>query len=122
MLPMPVVGRLASQMYQALAWLHHNSCVHRDIKGDNFMMSSEAVEDPSNRIYLADFETVFQLRPGQRLSCKCGTELYWAPEFYEGDYGLKVDCCCRRAHIRHVLWQVSLQERGGGPIQRARPW
>lgn len=92
MIAMPVVRLLAAQMLAAICWLHDNNCVHRDVKGDNFMMDLPALEDPENSIYLADFGTVFFVVPGLRLKSKCGTKQYWSPEFYSLDYGLKVDC------------------------------
>ena len=70
------VQRLARQMWQAIAWIHQNNCVHRDVKGDNFMMDMEAVHDPKNRLYLADFGTVFEVVPGSRLKFRCGTKQY----------------------------------------------
>jgi len=91
MIAIPAVKRLVKQMWNAIVWIHQNSCVHRDVKGDNFMMDMPAVEDPENRIYLADFGTVLEVIPGSRLTYKCGTKQYWCPEFYNLDYSFAVD-------------------------------
>jgi len=91
MVAIPIVKLLARQMWNAIVWMHQNSCVHRDVKGDNFMMDMPAIEDPDNRIYLADFGTVLEVVPGSRLTYKCGTKQYWSPEFYELDYSFAVD-------------------------------
>jgi len=66
--------------------------VHRDVKGDNFMMDLPEVENPANRIYLSDFGTVVELKEGERRKDKVGTKNYWSPEFYRMNYSLKVDC------------------------------
>merc|ERR1719343_583796 len=92
MIPMDAVQHLTKQMWDSIAFLHSCSYMHRDVKGDNFMMDLPDVENLSNRIYLSDFGTVCQLKPGERKSQKCGTKNYWAPEFYKQNYGLKVDC------------------------------
>lgn len=54
-------------------------------------METPSVDDLNNRIYLSDFGTVCDIARGQRLSGKCGTSNYWSPEFYDKNYGHKVD-------------------------------
>jgi len=91
MLPMSVVGNISKQMIESIAWLHQNSVVHRDVKGDNYLMDRKDIENPDCRIFLSDFGTVRELKDGERLSSKCGTKTYWAPEFFAMNYGMKVD-------------------------------
>jgi len=91
-IPMATVQHLSQQMWEALAFLHSKSYAHRDVKGDNFMMSLPELEHPANRIYLGDFGNAVQLEPGSRLSQTCGTRQYWAPEMYRRNYADKVDC------------------------------
>jgi len=76
---------------ESVAWLHQNAVVHRDLKGDNYLMDRIEIEDPNCRLVLSDFETARSLKPGERLKDSCGTNTYWAPEFYDLDYGLGVD-------------------------------
>jgi len=90
-IPVPVVRRMARMMVEAAAWLHQNDIVHRDIKGDNFLQDRRDISDPQCRIFLSDFGTVTECPPDGRLHLKCGTKTYWSPEFYDKDYGLKVD-------------------------------
>jgi len=92
MIPIANVKFLSKQMHEAVAWVHSMSCVHRDVKGDNFMMGEPLVENPVQRLYLSDFGTVRELKPGERLTQKCGTKNYWPPEFYKLNYAMKVDC------------------------------
>jgi len=92
MIPIFNVKHLSKQMHTAVAWVHSKSCVHRDIKGDNFMMDFPNVENPQQRIYLSDFGTVREVAPGERMTQKCGTKNYWPPEFFKMNYGIKVDC------------------------------
>jgi len=79
-------------MWESIAFLHSRNFVHRDVKGDNFMMDLNEVEHPENRIYLSDFGTVVELKAGERKTQKCGTKNYWSPEFFKQNYGHKVDC------------------------------
>mmetsp|Transcript_71012 Transcript_71012/g.148538 ORF Transcript_71012/g.148538 Transcript_71012/m.148538 type:complete len:755 (+) Transcript_71012:238-2502(+) len=92
MIPMANVKFLSKQMHEAVAWVHSQKCVHRDIKGDNFMMGLPLVENPKQKLYLSDFGTVKELHSGERLTEKCGTKNYWPPEFYKLNYAMKVDC------------------------------
>lgn len=92
MIPVAAVKNLARQTWNAIAWIHSNSCVHRDVKYDNIMMDNIDIADPVNRVYLADFGTVIDVVPGSRLNDRCGSKPYWAPEFWRLDYALLVDC------------------------------
>mmetsp|Transcript_28033 Transcript_28033/g.61208 ORF Transcript_28033/g.61208 Transcript_28033/m.61208 type:complete len:750 (-) Transcript_28033:137-2386(-) len=88
----PAVQRVGKQMLEGITWLHGKDVVHRDVKGDNYLMDRKDIADPECRIFLSDFGTVCDLPPGQRLNNSCGTKIYWSPEFYKLSYGLKVDC------------------------------
>jgi len=92
MIPMTAVRHLTKQMWESIAFLHARNFVHRDVKGDNFMMDLNEVEHPDNRIYLSDFGTVVELKAGERKTQKCGTKNYWSPEFFKQNYAHKVDC------------------------------
>jgi myosin-light-chain kinase len=92
MLPIPVVVSMSKQMITSIAWLHSHHVVHRDVKGDNFLVDHKEIENPECRIYLNDFGTVCTLEAANtRLTSKCGTKTYWAPEIFAMNYGLKVD-------------------------------
>merc|ERR1719352_1956287 len=78
-------------MASAIQYIHARSIVHRDVKGDNFMMTIRYITDPNNNIALADFGTALHLKPGERLSDEVGTRIFWSPEFCNKSYGLKVD-------------------------------
>jgi len=92
MLDIVVVARVSKQMITSIEWLHRSNVVHRDVKGDNFLMDRKDIENAECRIFLSDFGTVRALEPATtRLKSKCGTKTYWAPEFFAMNYGLKVD-------------------------------
>merc|ERR1719160_1771617 len=78
-------------MTSSLHYLHQRSIIHRDVKGDNYLCDRNNVVDPDCRIVLTDFGTSVACTASQRLHEKCGTKLYWSPEFYKLDYSLKVD-------------------------------
>merc|ERR1719336_234413 len=90
-IPMAAVQHLTQQMWRAVAFLHSKSCVHRDVKGDNFMMDLPELENTANRIYLGDFGNAIELKPGARLANRSGTRDFWAPEVYAQSYAHKVD-------------------------------
>jgi len=91
LIPVPVVQNITKMMVQGIEWLHHNKVLHRDLKGDNYLMDRKGMEHPECRVYLCDFGTVQEANDGDRLNLKCGTKTYWSPEFYNLSYTLPVD-------------------------------
>lgn len=85
------VVHVARQMTAGVEYLHSLRIVHRDIKGDNFLMDRPDLTDPCCRIALADFGAACVLTPGQRLAKVVGTAKFAAPEMLDGSYGEKVD-------------------------------
>lgn len=85
------VVHVSRQMSASIEYLHKNNLVHRDVKGDNFLMDRKDMTDQKCRIVLTDFGTVCDARPDDRLSASVGTKLFWPPEFFNKDYGQKVD-------------------------------
>lgn len=85
------IVHVARQMVEAINYLHSNTVVHRDVKGDNFLMDRKDLADQKCHIALSDFGTAKPLKSGERMHDDCGTKLFWAPEFYGRDYGFKVD-------------------------------
>jgi hypothetical protein len=82
---------VCSQMGASVQYLHKRSIVHRDIKGDNYLMDRKDIVDPQCHIALTDFGTATNLAPNERLSAEVGTKIFWAPEVFAKSYGLKVD-------------------------------
>mmetsp|Transcript_43828 Transcript_43828/g.101256 ORF Transcript_43828/g.101256 Transcript_43828/m.101256 type:complete len:763 (-) Transcript_43828:135-2423(-) len=91
MIPPQSSRHISRQMVEAIKWLHSQRVVHRDVKGDNFIMDRSNIVDPDCRVLLSDFGTVTVVKPGEKLTRQCGTQSFWAPEFYNKCYGLKVD-------------------------------
>lgn len=85
------IVHVSNQMAVAIQYLHTRSIVHRDVKGDNYMMSVKNITDKNCVIALADFGTAMVLKPGERLNAEVGTRIFWSPEFCNKSYGLKVD-------------------------------
>lgn len=90
-IPFSISSRIANQMGSSVEYLHSQWMIHRDIKGDNYLTDRKDITDPECRVVLTDFGTGMQMTPNERLHEKCGTKLYWSPEFFKMDYGLKVD-------------------------------
>jgi len=72
---------------KALAYIHSLHRIHRDIKSDNILLSTEGT------IKLADFGYAAQLtQKQQKRNTVVGTPYWMAPELIRGhDYGIKVD-------------------------------
>lgn len=85
------VVHVAQQMGSGIQYMHAKMVVHRDIKGDNYLMSVKDITEPRCKIVLTDFGTAVTIKPGERLSSGVGTKIFWSPEFYDRDYSLKVD-------------------------------
>ena len=54
-------------MLQSIAYLHDADVVHRDVKGDNFLLTKPDITDPDQVIILADFGSAIHLEPHQRV-------------------------------------------------------
>lgn len=82
---------LAQQMMAALQHIHSLHIIHRDVKGENFLLDRHEITDPAVLIALADFGMAKMLEPGVTLEEQIGTTSYWAPEVFFGRTGHKVD-------------------------------
>lgn len=91
MIPTDKLKNILKQMVAGIAFVHSQGVVHRDVKGDNYLMDRKNIVDPDCKIFLSDFGTVVSINAGQRLSEKVGTKVYWSPEFYALSYAFKVD-------------------------------
>lgn len=79
------------QMAAAIEYVHSRNVVHRDIKGDNFLMDRTDLTCSQCKLALTDLGTACRLEPGRRLHAECGTQPFWSPEFYDLSYIEKVD-------------------------------
>lgn len=81
--------RLFTQILSAIAFLHSNGVVHRDIKPDNMLLSSDS--DEAVVVKLADFGFAKRVGSGI-LHTPCGSPVYTAPEIAREDsYDKSVD-------------------------------
>merc|ERR1712050_147369 len=54
-------------------------------------MDRKDMTNPECKIVLTDFGTACTIEQDQRLSAAVGTKIFWAPEFFDKNYGAKVD-------------------------------
>lgn len=87
-LPASLVGRYLWQMLAGIAYLHHHSLAHRDVKAENYMLSS--TQDRST-LKLIDFGSACTFQRGIPITEKAGTTAYAAPEVFSGVYSEKCD-------------------------------
>jgi len=85
------VVHVAAQMANSINYLHQRNVVHRDVKGDNYLMDRKTMTDKQCQIVLTDFGTACTASKTERLSSGVGTKIFWPPEFFDRDYGQKVD-------------------------------
>ena len=65
---------------QGLAFLHKNGVVHRDIKGDNILLTA------AHRAKISDFGACKELEANHKSRTIIGTPLFMAPEAITGEY------------------------------------
>jgi len=83
----PQVAYCCRETLRSLAYVHSLHRIHRDIKSDNILLSTDG------KIKLADFGYAAQLTHGRvKRNTVVGTPYWMAPELIRGhDYGTKVD-------------------------------
>ena len=81
-------ARVTKQMLEAVAYLHRQSIVHRDIKLENWLYQHEGDD---SAIKLCDFGFGSFVYPGIFLTATLGSVHYVAPEVLAGEYGLSCD-------------------------------
>lgn len=85
------LAQIVRQMVAAIVHVHSLRIVHRDIKGENFLLDRPDLGDPDCCIALADFGTATRMEQGGKLHQRVGTPAFWAPEIYKDSYDFLVD-------------------------------
>ena len=67
-----------------MSYMHSHNFVHRDIKPSNVLC--ECAEDGSVKVVLADFGLASHAMDTHRMSNRCGTAGYVAPEILREDW------------------------------------
>ena len=89
-----VVAKYTAQILEGVAYLHANNVVHRDLKGDNILMSADGT------MKISDFGTSKNINPVGRVGVPeasfsnsqiQGTPLWSAPETFDGTYIIESD-------------------------------
>jgi len=90
-IPCDEVKNIKRQCIMALEVLHSKGIVHRDVKGDNYLLDRCDILDKDCKVVLTDFGTAIKCKVAEHVRGHVGTRTYWSPEFYANDYGQKVD-------------------------------
>jgi p21-activated kinase 1 len=92
------IAYVAKETLQALAFLHSNHVIHRDVKSENILMNN------TGKIKLADLGlAVYNEAP---MTSIAGTTLYWAPEIvYNTGYNEKVDIWALGITTYHMVFK-----------------
>ena len=82
-------AQMIINLTSAVAHLHSESIVHRDVKLENILIQN--LQDGIQVLKLGDFGLATKLNEG-KLNQKCGSPIYVAPEILLGEaYGFEVD-------------------------------
>jgi len=73
-----------SQMLSIIHYLHGNCICHRDIKCENFLLTSQDPIEDNNLLRIIDFGAAVQFDKGRVMKTKTGTLYYVAPEVLSG--------------------------------------
>ncbi|KAJ8874409.1 hypothetical protein PR048_025258 [Dryococelus australis] len=85
--PELLTKQIVWQTLQGVAYCHHNNCIHRDVKPENILLTSQGI------VKLCDFGFARIISPGENYTDYVATRWYRAPELLVGDtlYGPPVD-------------------------------
>ncbi len=109
----PEVLRVATQLAEALAWLHTHGWVHRDVKPDNLSLNGATLK-------LLDFGTARRLGPGLEGAPVAGTPGYQPPEVLAGAPATPAaDVYAFGVTLREALASVAPARRGPLSLWRA---
>ncbi|RKO97669.1 hypothetical protein CXG81DRAFT_14905, partial [Caulochytrium protostelioides] len=76
-IPEAAANKIFRQMLEAVAYVHANHVVHRDIKLENFRL-----DDRTGRVVMLDFGLASFYLPDEMLKQNCGSPAYAAPEIH----------------------------------------
>ena len=79
---------LVRSVLRTAAQCHSRGIIFRDIKPDNFLFQRE---DEGSPLQATDFGLAGLIKPGERLTRRCGTPSYMAPEVINRNYGEEAD-------------------------------
>lgn len=76
--------RLFKHFMESIVFMHGKQICHRDLKLENILISSP--DSDIRSLKLADFGLARTFTPGQKLTTRCGSEEYAAPEIILGNH------------------------------------
>ena len=130
-LPEPIIAYVLSRVLRGITFMHSKRRLHRDIKGDNVLLTSDG------KVKVADFGICVELSAQRKKrNTICGTTPYMAPELFRGEsYSSKVDVWsigiltieCAEFHAPYTNLSYEVMEdkirRGQAPtLRKPRNW
>jgi serine/threonine protein kinase len=87
-LPERLARAVLAQVCDAMIFLHGFGVVHRDLKPGNILC--ERAQDGSMKVVIADFGLATHIKDKERLSMRCGTGGFVAPEMFQMNWPAQV--------------------------------
>eukprot|EP00919_Chromeraceae_sp_WS-2016_P054010 GHVR01128209.1.p1 GENE.GHVR01128209.1~~GHVR01128209.1.p1 ORF type:complete len:523 (+),score=110.21 GHVR01128209.1:268-1836(+) len=90
------------QMLDTVAYLHHHSIVHRDLKLENWLYESDKPDSPLKLIDFG-FSRVWNPSMSVKMHATCGSVAYVSPDTLSGSYNNKCDIWSMGVHAYMLL-------------------
>jgi serine/threonine protein kinase len=87
-MPESLARGVVAQACDSIVYLHGRGVVHRDIKPSNVLC--ERAKDGSVHVVLADFGLASNVMNTEKMSTRCGTGGFVAPEMFQTDWPIQV--------------------------------
>jgi serine/threonine protein kinase len=84
-------ARSMTKLLSAIAYMHNNKVIHRDIKCENIMFESDSTDSEVKVIDFGLSKRYIKASRNYLMHCKVGTAYTMSPQVIQGEYSSKAD-------------------------------